>query len=455
MEIKQKFINYFYLLILLLQSCLVKAETILTIYERSLTKDAEYLSALEEYAASSEDIIQARALLLPSLNFVFSHTQTDQEIVSADNTVYQAGETNYPTDEYTLEFSQSIYDFSRWAAFDKAKAEKRLISSELQGVRQDLIERVADRYFSALAANENYEAIKSEKKAVAKHYKLAKARGSQLGRASDLLDAEARYFQVQSREVELRNRFKAALQKLSELTGSVPQSLTLIGDSLLLAHPQPSDPEEVVRLALANNPQINSARHAVEVARQQLRQDQGQRYPTLDLSLRANNRETEGTLFGGGSEVETSDIAVSLNVPLYSGGSVSSKIRQSAHLLSSAERQLEMKVRRVRTDSLAAYDGILSSIAKVEALARSVKAHEMSVVARTEENRSGLIPTTALVEAERDLFYVRVEFANARYDYILNTLKLKKMVGSLTEADIAYVDTLLTGGEKQLNSFGF
>ena len=439
---------------MLLQSSQLKAESILDIYERSLTKDAEYLSALNQYAASSEDVIQARALLLPTLDLYVSHTQTEQEIVSADNSVYQAGNTDYPTDEYTLELSQSIYNFSRWAAFDKAKAEQRLINAELQIVRQDLIERVAERYFAVLAANENYEAINAEKKAVAKQYELAKARGTQLSRASDLLDAEARYFQVQSREIELRNQLKTSLQQLSELTGSTPQSLTLIGESLLLVPPQPSDPEEVVRLALASNPQITSARHAVEAARQQLKQEQGQRYPTLDLSLRINNRETDGTLFGGGSEVETSDIAVSLNIPLYSGGAVSSKIRQSASLLSSAERQLEMRSRRVKTDSLAAYDGILSSISKVNALARAVAAHKKSVTARAEENRSGLIATTALLDAERDLFYARVEFANARYDYILNTLRLKKMVGSLSDADVAYVDKLLNGANRQLSAHG-
>ena len=76
---------------MLLQSSQLKAESILDIYERSLTKDAEYLSALNQYAASSEDVIQARALLLPTLDLYVSHTQTEQEIVSADNSVYQAG----------------------------------------------------------------------------------------------------------------------------------------------------------------------------------------------------------------------------------------------------------------------------------------------------------------------------------------------------------------------------
>ena len=203
-------------------------------------------------------------------------------------------------------------------------------------------------------------------------------------------------------------------------------------------------------MAIASNPEIKASRHAVEVANQALRQDKGQHYPTVDLALRFNNSETEGTLFGGGSNVDTADIAVSLNIPLYSGGSVSSKVRASTRLLMRAQQQLEMQTRRVQTDTFSAYDGIVAAIAKVNALAKSVASHEQSVEARQEESRAGLVPAIALLDAERDLFFARVEYANARYDYVLNTLRLKRVVGSLSDADLAFVDTLLTGEDADL-----
>ncbi|MGB1192702.1 MAG: TolC family outer membrane protein, partial [Pseudomonadales bacterium] len=369
-----------------------------------------------------------------------SYTETEQDINSADNQVFASGKTDFPTQDYEVTINQSIYSFSHWAGFDKAKAEVQLLDAELQAIRQDLIERVADRYFAALAANENFEAIKAEKKAVAKQYELAKEKGTKLGRKSDLLDAEARFFQVESREIELRNRLQVALQQLRELTGNVPASLTLMGEAFELISPEPNDPEQILQTALASNPEVAASRHAVEVANQQLRQEKGQRYPTLDLALRFNNSETEGTLFGGGSDVDTADIAVSLNVPLYSGGAVSSKIRESSRLLARAQQQLEMQIRRVQTDIFSAYDGILAAIAKVNALAKSVASHEQALEARQEESRAGLVPTIALLDAERDLFFARVEYANARYDYILNTLRLKRVVGSLSDADVAFVD---------------
>lgn len=426
------------------------SESILDVYQQALKNDPEYLASLDQYGASSEVFVQARSVLLPSVNFVLSRTETSQDINSSENRVFEKGSTDFPTDEYELSVNQSVYSFSHWAGFKKAKAEIQRLDSELVGIRQDLIQRVAERYFATLAANENFAAIQAEKKAVEKEYELAKEKGTKLGRKTDLLDAEARFFQVKSREIELRNRFEVAIQQLRELTGTIPASLAQMGDQVTLVSPEPNDPEQMLQMALDSNPEVTSRKHAVEVARQQLRKDKGGHYPTVDLALRYNNRDTGGSLFGGGSDIDTSDIALSLNVPLYAGGAVSSKVREASRLYSKAQQELEMQTRRVQTETFAAYDGVIAAIAKVSALDKSVNSHEQAVEARKEESRAGVVPTIVLLDAERDLFFARVEFASARYDYILNTLRLKRVVGSLSDVDLAFVDSLLTGENADL-----
>ena len=164
------------LTISLMCSTFVRAESIIDVYQQALQSDPEYLAALEQHGASSEVFIQARSLLLPSMHLVASYTETQQDINSADNQVFASGKTDYPTQDYAVTINQSIYSFSHWAGFDKAKAEVQLLDAELQAIRQDLIERVASRYFAALAANENFEAIKAEKKAVAKYMSWRKKR---------------------------------------------------------------------------------------------------------------------------------------------------------------------------------------------------------------------------------------------------------------------------------------
>ena len=63
----------------------------------------------------------------------------------------------------------------------------------------------------------------------------------------------------------------------------------------------------------------------MDVAFQEVERQQSGHYPTLDLVARSNRKETGGTLFGGGSDVETNDVMLRFNLPLYQGGYVSSR----------------------------------------------------------------------------------------------------------------------------------
>jgi outer membrane protein len=428
------------------------SETILDVYKQAQQNDPVYLAGVDQYSASAEVYDQAKSALLPSVNFVISETKTYQDIKSADNSYFAAGSTDYPTTEYELVLNQSVYSYSNWAGFDKAKSEISRLDSELIGIQQDLIQRVAERYFAALAANENVVSINAEKKAVEQEYNLVKEKGTQLARKTDLLDAEARFYQVKSREIELKNRLQTALQELSELAGFTPSSLSLLGDSMKLLPPEPADPSLWLENALVGNPELTANRHAVEGAQYALKQNRGAHYPTVDLTLRHNNRDTEGTLFGGGSEVETQDIVLALNLPIYRGGGDASRIRESSKLYSKAQQEFEFEYRKLQTEIQTAYNGVIAAIAKVEAMEMSVKSHEQAVEARKEESRAGVVPSIVVLDAERDLFFARVEYSNARYDYILNTLRLKRASGSLSEADLVFVNSMLSAENSELAS---
>lgn len=431
---------------------LVQADTLLDVYDQALQNDPIYLAGLEQYHASTEVYDQAKSALLPSVNFVISETKTFQDIKSADNTYFAAGSTNYPTTEFELVINQSVYSYSNWAGFDKAKSEISRLDAEVQAVEQDLIQRVAERYFAALAANENVVSIIAEKKAVEQEYNLVKEKGSQLARKTDLLDAEARFYQIASREIELKNRLQTALQELGELAGAVPDSLSLLGDTMQLIRPEPSDPSLWLENAVLGNPELSASRYAMESALFTVKQNRGAHYPTVDLTLRHNNRDTEGTLFGGGSEVETQDIALALNVPIYSGGGDSSRVRESSKLYNKAQQEFEFEYRKLQTVVQTAYSGVTAAIAKVKAMEMSVKSHEKAVEARQEESRAGLVPSIVVLDAERDLFFARVEYSNARYDYILNMLRLKRASGALSEADLIFVNSLLSLTSSELAS---
>jgi outer membrane protein len=432
----------------------VQAESLLDIYQLALINSPDYLAGVRQRDGSSEIYKQARSLLLPRVGLVVTRTDTEQEIISSDNEVFGAGSTSFPTDEYTLSITQSIYNYTNWARYAQAKVELTRIDAEFMSVHQDLIFSAAEAYFFALFAHEEHTASQAENKALEQHYSLVKAkRADGLARKTDLLDAQSRYLQSQARELEALSQLKDRLQGLRELTGELPIALKLLGENMQLQPPNPQQPEEWMTTALEYNPEIKAANRAVEVARQEVRTQKGAHYPTLDLQLSLNDRATEGTLFGGGSEVQTQDITLALNIPIYAGGVTSSMVREMIQQYKKTQQELEKQLRAVRREVYSSYDGILSDIAKTEALRKSVEGYELAVEFKSLAYDSGLTTSLAVLDAERELFFSRTQYARARYDYILNTLRLKRAAGLINEDDLVQIDKLLIGGDSILLSY--
>ena len=112
--------------------------------------------------------------------------------------------------------------------------------------------------------------------------------------------------------------------------------------------------------------------------------------------------------------------------------------------------ELRLALRQVERDTLTAYDGILNSIAKVEALKKLVEANEGIVEAKSTAYGSGLSSNLEVLDAERDLFFARSEYALARYEYVKNTLGLKRAAGILSDRDIEEISLLFLTESKQL-----
>ena len=188
-------------------------------------------------------------------------------------------------------------------------------------------------------------------------------------------------------------------------------------------------------------------RFAMTAAEEEIKLRKGGHYPTLDLEITVGNEVKEGTLFGGGSDIDEEIIAINLNVPIYSGGIVSSRVREAVELHNRTKDELELETRAVQRQTFSTYDGVLTDISKIEALKKSVEAYELGVEAKSIGFESGLTNSLTVLDAERDLFFARSEYARARYGYILNGLRLKRAVGVLSAQDLQQINAYLTGKE--------
>lgn len=419
----------------------VSATGLADIYLLAQKNDPSFQSAYFQKLTVKEGRKQAISQLLPTLAASADYTNTTQDIKSSDNDVIGAGRTDFDSTSYGLTITQPVFHWDSIVGLSQSNAANMRAEAEYALAQQELIIRVTDLYLQSLAARDQLTYANAEQVAVEKHFELASGRFEMgLIPITDLHDAKARMAAVQALTIEAQNIYADTLQALQEVTGDPVTELNLLQAEVPLLSPDPTDLDSWVTGSLKQNPAIEVQRYAVEVASQEVERQQAGHYPTVDLVGRYYNKDTDGTLFGGGSDVDTTDLMIQLNVPLYQGGYVSSRVRESKHQLSSARQNLTRQMRAVERQTRSSFLGVKSSLRRVEALQQSLEANQLALDAKQEGFLSGLYTSLNVLDAERDLSLVSIDYAQARYSYILNSLKLKQSVGSLNSQDLLAID---------------
>jgi outer membrane protein len=419
----------------------VLATGLVDIYRIAEKNDPTFNTAHLQTLVINESRKQALSLLLPKLVAAAEYRQIGQDIISSDNTVYGSGKTDFNTTFYSLTLTQPIFHWDAIVGYRQSKLEIQKAEIEYVLAQQELVVRVAVLYLKALSAQDQLSFAKAEQLAVEKHFELASGRYEMgLIPITDLHDVKARQATTSAETTDAQNQLDDAFQALEEVTGVSIPDLSLLRSEIPLLNPEPADLDIWTDAALGQNPAIALQQRTVEIATKEVARQKSGHYPTLDLVGRYHNEDTSGSLFGGGSEVETSEIMLQFNLPLYQGGAVSSRARVARHQVSIAQQTLVREQRSVIRNIRAAYLGVNSALSRIEALQQSVVSSQLALDAKQEGFMSGLYTSLTVLDAERDLSLARIDFSQARYDYILNTLKLKLAVGTLNGDDLLELD---------------
>lgn len=429
---------------LLFLSTSAHAASLMDVYRQAIANDPTFQSYQFRTLVATEGKRQALAAMLPAVVATAGYVHQNQDIVSTDNEVYDAGNSDYGTTTYAVTLTQPLFDWGAYVGWKQAEVVRARSEMEYVLAGQELITRVADLYFQALAAADRLEYAAVEQSAVEKHFELAQSRLDMgLVPITDLHDAKARLAATEAQTIEARNKLADALQALSEVTGEPVDALVHLGPNVRFKGAEPADMDAWLKGAIDGNPAIELGRKAVEVAELEVSRQNAGHYPTLNLVSSFDNEDTEDSLFGGSSEVETYKVGVQLSVPLYQGGEVASKVRSARHEVSIARQDLIRQERSVDRKTRSAFLGVDSSLKRVDALAQSVEANRLALQAKQEGFMSGLFTSLGVLDAERDLALVSIDHAQARYDYILNSLRLKQAVGTLAEKDLQDLENWL------------
>ncbi len=402
------------------------------VYELALQYDAEYSAAQYDLQAARESLPLARSTFRPQAAFVGE---------AGLGTLADDGEGPYGETSLALSVSQSLFNRANSKLIDQAEIGVMQAEAQYTALGQALILRVANAYFDVLRAEANLEFSQSELEAIRRQLEQAEGRYEVgLVPVTDVRAAQAQRDLAVAQEIDARNQLSTAKEALLLISGVNPGELATLADDLPLESPSPADIDSWVDLAKDQNLELVIARFAKDSSETQLAIQRAGRYPTLDLVGSAASSQTDSI---SSSDADVASISLQLSVPLLTGGRINAQVAQArAESLSSGERVMAQERATVQ-QTRDGYRGVQASISRVKALRQALVSTQKSAEATEAGFRAGTRTSVEVLQALRDTFSARSDYAGARYDYILNRLNLQAAAGTLSENDITAIDRYL------------
>lgn len=425
----------------------VHAENLVDIYQLALRNDTTWAAAQQDYQANLEKGPQARSLLLPTISAGLGvyKNYLDSTLKNPNTGAVVATDQFYfDSKGYNVQLVQPLFREPAFAAYSQGKIAVSQAEAQLAIARQDLLLRTAQAYFDVLAAQDALEYARTQKTAIKGQYDLSR-RNFEVGNATivDVHAAQARYDIAAAQEVSAQADVEIKQQALITITGTTIPALTPLGPKMALIAPEPADPEQWVKAAADQNLQIKVQQYLLSIADQEVSRNRGAHYPSLDLVASRVYSDTGASTIGFGYETITNQIGLQLNVPLYQGGYVNSKVRESVARREQARDTLALTERQTTRQTREAYLAVTSSAARVKALEQALVSTQKALESTLIGYESGVRTGVDVLNAQSDVFRTKNDLSQARYTYILSRLRLKAAAGTLVEADLVEANNLL------------
>ncbi len=416
-------------------SSLVWSADLLDVYRDAVVNDAQFAAARAEFEAGRERVVQGRAGLLPNIGASGSVTR---------NRVDPSGgrADTFTSNAWGVQLTQPIYRQQNRIVAQQGALQTEFAEVQFELARQDLILRVSEAYFNVLNAQDALDAVTQLRTAAAEQLEIATT-SFEVGTVTitDVHEAQSRFDLASAQVIAAESELELRRQNLTRIIGREPDAIAGLRPGIELSAPSPANPSDWISAAELGSFGVQLQHIAREIATREVERARAGHYPTVDLvanqswSNRQNNVNTPRS--------NSTAIGVQLNVPLYAGGAISSRERETAALLVKADSDLEDARRNAALNARQAYLGVTSGMARIKAL----EAAEISSLSALEANRLGYEVGVRInidvLNSQTQLADTRQELARARYDTVLAQLRLKAAAGTLEEEDLQVVNSLL------------
>ncbi|WP_372980971.1 TolC family outer membrane protein [Marinobacter sediminum] len=412
-------------------------------YEKALSYDSGIAAAEASFEAQRAASDVTRSVLLPQVGAFGEANHIDVEGPNQDN--------SYRELAYGVQLTQPLFRADAWFDYDASQFQTESARADYNLAQQQLILDVATAYFNVLRARDTVITTRAAEAAIQRQYEQAQERFDVgLIAITEVYEARATYDDTRSQRIVAENQLNIAQEQVARLTGEFPEEIENLRQNFPLGRPEPMDPSAWETTALDQNWSVQSALYDLNVSEANLKSAKAGHYPTLDLNASYGKTKTDGledpSAFLAQRDGTTTQgvVGVTLNVPLYTGGGTQAGVRQRRSLVTVAEQSLKTVRRDVRVSTRSLFLTVNNNIETASALEQTIVSRRSALDATRAGYEVGTRNIVEVLDAERAYYVALRDYANSRYDYVINTLQLKQAAGTLSPQDLVALNNWLS-----------
>lgn len=425
--------------LLALHGGLAGAMDVAEAYRQALRNDPASLADEQALAAGREKTVQGDALLRPRVNLQagVSRLHNRQTGESAAPAALLTPEQSTGTaQQASVQLVQPVYDRGASAGRRQLREQSALAQTQFAASRQQLTLGVAEAYFGVLVAEETLRVVQAELVAMRHQRERAQARFA-VGqdRITDVQEAQARMDAVSTREVSAQSMLELRRAQFRETTGTAPDQLAPLAARFVPRLPEPAALADWQARGESRGTQVLAKLSEREIASAELSKHRLAGRPTLDLVASYGAKQQRGGLspLVAPDGDRTSAIGLVLNVPLYAGGALDSRQRESVARLGQAEQELAAARRDVRLKVQEGYLAVTTGVSRIAAQEQALVSARSALEATTRGRDVGTRTALDVLDAQQRLYAAELDLVQGRADYLLGRMRLAAAAGELDE----------------------
>ena len=453
LELQRKLI-FILLFTLLFHQAFSEETDLIEIYNKAVAHDALLASVKFENQATQELISQGRSLFLPSItaNIGYDEKDNERKILTSEissNVLLSGDKADFHSYDYGITIKQPLFNYGAFQQYKKILSQTSLSEKKLLLAQQDLMYRVSLVYFETLMARDEIDLLNAQKKSITEQLLEARARyDAGLISITDINEAQTKSSMIEAQKIAAIQKLKIKHRQIESLTGEFPKKIK--GINTVIGFEELKDIiDKWISLAIENNLELKIKQDEIKIAEGEINVRKSDRYPTIDaVATRSRNWDKGGYPYGAlqneGSRSFSDVLGVQINIPIFSGGFASSRVREAQKLklktMEDAEylkRQVELKVREN-------YLNLQANYAEIEAYQQALSSSKLQVESTQLAFKEGLRNSVEVLVAQQVLFNAKRDLLKSRYNYLMNIINLKLSVGILAFEDLQEINQYLS-----------